>query len=158
MSTTKINFTADHKARLEALALIFLFSGDVIKGFVGQDYNVHDLLHNLNLGTLSQIHVNLKKEIDKIENLDQWSLTDYQQRKLEKTKLQQEFVNLLIGYKKDKEQKNADRAKLRELMAKKKELEASTLTPEQQLKALNDEITALGGESLVDEAAGLERV
>ena len=78
-------------------------------------------------------------------------MTDYQQRKLEATKETQELVNLLIGFKKDSAQKEADKSKLSELKAKYKELKESTMTPEDRLKALEAEIKSIGGEETITE-------
>jgi predicted nucleic acid-binding Zn-ribbon protein len=138
----KVNFTREHLAELTNLATDMLFNNETISGLMGTKINVHDLFHNTSLQTLTTLHANLKKAAINIENLDEWSLDPYQQRKLNKTKSQQRFVNLLIGYKKYSEEIDANKAKLQELKAKAKELQASTMTPQQQLDAINAEIAA----------------
>lgn len=147
---TKINFTQEHLAKLKDLATKMLFNGTIIKGLVGSESNIYDLVHNTTINSLITLNSNLKKEIEKISNLDEWSMNSYQQSKLETTKETQELVNLLIGYKKDLAQKGEDKAKLSELKAKYKELKESTMTPEDRLKALEAEIKSIGGEEAVE--------
>lgn len=154
--STKINFTADHLKKLQELSVKFLFDGTGIKGLVGTTTYIYDLIHNTTVNSLVKINVNLRQEVARIESLDEWSMNDYQQRKLVETKEMQELVNLLIGYKKNQEQIDANKAKVTDLKAKYKELKASTMKPEDQMKALEAEIAALGDtveESTVPQAA-----
>lgn len=140
---SKINFTKDHFAKLKDLAVKFLFKGIVIKGAINTELSVWDIIHNTTLNTLSTIYGNLKREVEKISNLDEWNLTDYQQRKLESLKEQLDFVNLTIGYKKYQVEIQADKEKLKELKAKQLELKESTLSPTERLAALEAEIAAI---------------
>lgn len=144
---SKINFTKEHLDKLKELAVKMLFSGNVVAGAMGTSLTIYDLFHNTTINTLITINGNLKREIEKISNLDEWSMNDYQQRKLEATKQIQELINLLIGYKKNQAEVEADKTKLKELKAKQAELKESTLTPEDRLKALEKEIAALESES-----------
>lgn len=144
----KINFTPEHLARLKELAIEMLFTGTTFRGSVGTSLTVYDLLHNTTENTLVTFNSNLKKEIERIESLDEWSMSDYQQKKLAATKESQEFMNLLIGYKKFQTQLNADKAKLAELRAQYKEIEKSTLTPQDQLAALKKQMKELGAEEV----------
>lgn len=139
----KINFTKEHLAKLKDLAIKFLFKGILIKGAINSELSVWDILHNTTLNTLSTIYGNLKREVEKISNLDEWNLTDYQQKKLEVLKEQMEFVNLVIGYKKYQIEIQSDKDKLRELKAKQQELKESTLTPVERLAALEAEIASI---------------
>ena len=131
----KINFTQEHKTRLINLCIGMLFSGDVIKGPLGMETNIYDLIHNTTVNSLVTINSNLKKEIERLSNLDECSLNAYQQRKLSETKEAQELVNLLIGFKKLAEQVKSDKARIAELTAKKEEIEKSSMTPAEQLAA-----------------------
>ena len=140
---SKINFTKEHLAKLKDLAIKFLFKGILIKGAINSELSVWDILHNTTLNTLSTIYGNLKREVEKISNLDEWNLIDYQQKKLEVLKEQMEFVNLVIGYKKYQIEIQSDKDKLRELKAKQQELKESTLTPVKRLAALEAEIASI---------------
>jgi len=140
---SKINFTKEHLVKLKELATKMLFAGSTVQGLVGTQMSVHDLIHNATINTLITFNSNMKKEIERISSLDEWSMNDYQQKKLEILKETQEFVNLLIGYKKNQSELEADKSKLRELRAKQAELKESTLTPEDKLKALDEEIAKL---------------
>lgn len=147
---SKINFTKEHLQKLKEAATKMLFANSVVDGLVGSKLTVHDLIHNTTINTLITINSNMKREIEKISNLDEWSMTEYQQRKLANLKEIQEFVNLLIGYKKNRAEIEADKSKLAELRAKQAELQESTLTPEDRLKALEKEISELS-ENLQEE-------
>lgn len=140
---SKINFTKEHLAKLKDLAIKFLFKGILIKGAVSTELSVWDIIHNTTLNTLSTIYGNLKREIEKIGNLDEWNLTDYQQKKLESLKEQAEFINLTIGYRKYRIEVQTDKDKLRELKAKQQELKESALTPIERLAALEAEIATI---------------
>lgn len=149
----EINFTADHKARLDVLLLKGLHNKTEVSLLSGAKANVYDLLHNTTVNTLSKIHRNLKKEIDDIEALDEWSLTDYQQRKLSVIKETRELINLLIGFKRSESIREDNRQKIAELKAKAQELKQSAMTPQEQLDAINAQIAALSGEP-VEQTAG----
>lgn len=146
----KINFTPEHMARLKELAIEMLFRGFIFKGTVGTSLTVYDLIHNTSETTLIIFNGNLKKEIERVQTLDEWSMNDYQQKKLADTKETQEFINLLIGYKKNQAQLNADKAKLAELRAQYKEIEKSTLTPQDQLAAIKKQMKELGADDIED--------
>lgn len=142
----KINFTKEHNDKLQSLAGEALMNGTKFKGNLGSEMNIHDLIHNCTVNTLSRYHSNIKKEVTEIENLDdEWSLTDYQQRKAAELKKTQELINLLIGYKRYQAESEAEKAKLAELKATYKELKESTTSPEVRLKEMEDQIAALGG-------------
>lgn len=152
MATQKINFTKEHKVRLEQLALMMLFGNLVIKGPLGNEYNIQTLLHQTTIGTLQTTYSNLKKEIEKLEGLDTWSQTEYQQQKLAQLKETQELVNLIIGYKKYQAQVASDKQQLAALKAELKELEESNITPEEKIKALKAKIEGFGSEEAFEAA------
>lgn len=143
----KINFTQEHQAKLNELILKMLFGNLVLKGLMGAEMNVHQLVNQTSINSLITMNSNLKKAVESIEGLDEWSQTPYQQRKLKDTKEMQELVNLLIGYKKFQEQKNSDAQQIKNLKAKMVELEAQTITPAEQLAKIKKEIADLGGDS-----------
>jgi hypothetical protein len=140
----KISFTKEHDTKLKELYLELSFSGESLEGKFGANVSSPwDLLHNTALNTLRASNSELKKQIQAQENADEWSLTEYQQTKLARLKKWQEFVNLLIGYKISLAEKDAKSAKLNELVRTRKELEQSTMSPQDQLKALDEEIAKL---------------
>ena len=139
-----INFTKEHRDKLMALAGEALVSGTTFKGSVGSEMNIYDLFHNTNIGTLTRIHGNLKKEITEIEALDEWSLTEHQQRKAARLKSIQELIFLLIGFKRKAEQDINTKSTAKELAAQIATLKRSTMTPEDQIKELEAKLTALG--------------
>lgn len=141
---SKINFTSEHKNQMMQLANKMLLKNICIKGLAGTEINVYDLFHNTSINSLISINSNLKKEIEKLSNLDEWSMNDYQQKKLNNTKEIQNFINLLIGYKKSIAELENDKNRLKELKAKYQELKESTLTPEARLQALEEDIKAIG--------------
>lgn len=139
----KINFTAEHMAKLGALAGEALIKGSTFKGNLGSELNIYDLFHNCNINTLSRYHTNLKKEIADIEALDEWSLTDYQQKKAATLKKNQELINLLIGYKRSQEEKEANRTKLAAITEQYNKLKEDAKTPEDKMKELEAQMAAL---------------
>lgn len=142
----KINFTLEHKARLEALALQMLMSNMTIKGPLGTNMNIQQLLHEITINSLQTMYANVKKEIEKINSLDTWSQTDYQQQKVKLLTDVQELLNLVIGYKKYQAQLNNDKAEIDALKAELKELEKQNMTPEEQIKQIKQKIAAMSGE------------
>lgn len=143
----KINFTAEHNARLGVLAAEALIKGTTFKGNLGSELNIYDLFHNCTVNTLTRYHGNLKKEIADIEALDEWSLTEHQQRKAANLKKNQELVNLLIGYKRSQEEKEANKSKLAEVKAQYAKLKEDTKTPEDKMKELEATMAALEADS-----------
>lgn len=140
----KINFTKEHLASLRELATKMLFNNILIKGTMGTELNVFELIHNTTINTLITLLGNVKKAIENMNNLDEWSMTPYQQKKLKILEENKEFLNLLIGYKKYRNEVQSDKEKLAQLKVKRAELEEQALTPEAKLKALDEEIAAMG--------------
>lgn len=143
---SKINFTLEHTARLKELAGEALLAGTLFKGNIGTEQTIYDLFHTCNVNTLTRYHGNIKKEVAEIEALDEWSLTDYQQKKAVRLKKNQELINLLIGYKRNQEQLATDREKVKALRAQYQTLKEATTTPEEKLKAIEAELAAYGPE------------
>lgn len=134
--STKINFTKEHQDRLNVLASDALVKGTKFKGNLGSEMTIYDLFHNCTVTTLSRYHTTIKKEVGDIEALDEWSLTPYQQQKAANLKKNQELINLLIGYKRNLEQKEAAATKLASMKDEYAKLKESTKTPEDKLKEL----------------------
>lgn len=135
-----INFTKEHQEKLNSLLLEALLEGKTFKGKVNTELNVHQLLHECSLNTLTTMYGQLKKAVSDQNNLDEWSLTDYQQRKKASLEKQMETVSLLIGYTRYQEQINTSKEKLKELKKTYTELKESTKTPAEKLKELELQI------------------
>lgn len=144
---SKINFTKEHRDRLGVLAADALFEGTTFKGNLGSEHNIFTLFHNCTPTTLSRYLSTTKKEITDIEGLDEWSLTEHQQRKLSALKKQAELINLLIGYLRSTEEAEANRQKLATLKGEYAKLKESAKTPEEKLKDLEAEMAALETET-----------
>ena len=142
----KINFTKDHFAKLQHLALGMLFTNEVIVSKMGTPLNIVELLHTTTIGTLNEIRLGLAKAIEKLENQDEWTQTEDIQSKLDGLKLRKELVNLIIGYKRFTLENEANARKQAELEAKLKELKESQKTPEDRIKELEAEISQLDTE------------
>jgi len=142
----RINFTTEHQVRLQTLALGMLFGGTKVKGLIGTEINVYQLINETTIQTLTTLYGNLKKELDKIQSLDEWSMTEYQQRKAEELKTVAELVNLTIGYKRHQAQLYQEKAEISELKAQLKQLKESTLTPADRIAALEKQIQGMGGD------------
>ena len=139
----KINFTAENKSRLEELALKFLFNNLPIQGPLGTVLRIEDLLHNTSINTLVSMNAHLKKSVSTLETLDEWTCTDADKWKLERTKENQELVNLLIGYKRYLAEQEELDLKKAELAAKIEELKESQKTPAERIAELESQLTNL---------------
>jgi hypothetical protein len=142
----KINFTPEHQNRLNVLVLKMLFGNLVLKSLMGSELNVHKLVNETSINSLVTMNSNLKKQVETLENVDEWSQSPYQQKKLKDTKEMQELVNLLIGYKRYQEQKNTDAQQIRNLKAEMAELKQQTITPAEKLAMIEKQIAELGGD------------
>lgn len=147
MTTTKsINFNAEHKSKLDVLLLKHLYSNTLIDGLAGTKVNIYQLLHETSLKSLQSVHQNLFKTVDAQKNIDQWSMTDYQQEKQEKLKEVLDLVNLMIGFKKSEALKETNRDLASKLRSELKALKESNKTPEERIKELDDQIKSIEGE------------
>lgn len=139
-----INFTPEHRKELMDLAGEALISGAAFKGSVGSTINIYDLFHNCNINTLSSLHGNMKKEISKIEELDEWSLDDYQKRKAASLRKFQRLLFLLIGFKRKQAEDTNMKATAKELRARIATLKDELMTPEDRIKEAEAALAALG--------------
>ena len=142
----KINFTKEHFAKLQQLALGMLFNNEVILTRMNTPLNIVELIHTTTIGTLNEIRLGLGKAIEKLENQDEWTSTEDTQAKLEGLKLKKELVNLIIGYKRFNLENEANARKKAELEAKLKELEESQKSPADKIAELKAEIAQIDTE------------
>jgi predicted nucleic acid-binding Zn-ribbon protein len=136
-------FTKENKESLEKISIKLLFGAVTFSGMAGAKYNVHQMMHDMSINTLKDMHSNLKTQIRKLEDSDEWTMTEYQERKLKELQDSREFVSLLIGYKIYVSQKAEAISARRELAAKIEKLKAEKMTPDEQIAALEKEMTEL---------------
>lgn len=139
----KINFTQQHKERmLELLGNMLLNNETVLSGF-GTQLNAIDLLHTVTINSLNKIRISLGKQIETLENTDEWINTD-NQSKIKELSDKKELVNLIVGYKRFKEEEQEIKAKREQLQAKLAFLKDSQKTPEDKIKEVEEQIAELG--------------
>lgn len=137
-----INFNQEHKQQLEKLLLKMLFEDSTIKGALGTTLNVVQLLHQSSIKTLQSLYVNISKEIENQSKLDRWSMSDYQQSKLEELKSTSELLDLLIGFKKSEAIRISNAELIREKKRMLKDLIEEKKTPAERIAELEAEIAA----------------
>ena len=139
----KINFTVEHFQRLQQLLLSMLLSNDVVVNKFGQPLNVVELLHVTSIQGLNNIRLNLTKQIENLENQDEWVVSPTTQVKLENLKESKELVDLIIGYKRYMQEIAENNAKKAELKAKIAQMKEEAKTPEDRLKEAEAELAAI---------------
>lgn len=139
----KINFTQEHFEKLKAYAVEMLFTQETVTTKLGQPLNIVELLHTTTINTLNSIRLQLGKEIETIENQDEWVSGNTSQRKLENLKVKKELVNLIIGYKRFVQEQTEiarERASIEDELVRLKE---SQKTPEDKIKELESKLNDL---------------
>ena len=139
----KINFTQEHFEKLKAYAVEMLFTRETVTTKLGQTLNIVELLHTTTINTLNSIRLQLGKEIETIENQDEWVSGNTSQRKLENLKVKKELVNLIIGYKRFVQEQTEiarERASIEDELVRLKE---SQKTPEDKIKELESKLNDL---------------
>jgi chromosome segregation ATPase len=139
----KINFTQEHFEKLKAYAVEMLFTQETVITKLGQTLNIVELLHTTTINTLNSIRLQLAKEIETIENQDEWVSGEVSQRKLDSLKAKKELVNLIIGYKRFIQEQTEiarERASLEDELVRLKE---SQKTPEDKIKEIESKLETL---------------
>lgn len=139
----KVNFTKEHYAKMKELAFDMLVNNEVVNTKLGQPLTIVDLLHTQTINTLNNIRLAIGKQIEGIENQDEWTTSTYQQEKLEKLKQAKELVNLIIGWKRHNTELAEAKAKKAELTQQLKELKESQKSPEDKIKELEASLKEL---------------
>ena len=139
----KINFTKEHYAKMKELAFGMLVNNEVVNTKLGQPLTIVDLLHTQTINTLNNIRLAIGKQIESIENQDEWTTSAYQQDKLEKLKQAKELVNLIIGWKRHNIEVQEAKAKKAELNAQLKQLKESQKTPEDKIKEIEEQLKSI---------------
>ena len=139
----KINFTQEHFQRMQSLLLGMLLNNETINNKLGQPLNVVELLHTTSINGLNGIRLSLSKQIENLENQDEWVQSSVTQEKLDNLKAAKETVNLIIGYKRF-QLENEEIAKRRaSLINKISQMKEEAKTPEDRLKEAEAELAAL---------------
>lgn len=125
----KINFTQEHFNRMQALLMQMLLSNAAINNKLGQPLNVVELLHTTSINGLNSIRLSLAKQIENLEDQDEWVSSPVFQTKLDNLKTAKETVNLIIGYKRY-------RAEVEEAETKKEKLKAKINLIKEEAKLL----------------------
>lgn len=139
----KINFTQEHFQRMQSLLMQMLLNNEVISNKLGQPLNVVELLHTTSIQGLNSIRLSLAKQIENLENADEWVASSVSQNKLNSLKTAKETVNLIIGYKRFQLEVAENMAKRDELKAKIAQMKEEAKTPEDRLKEAEAELAAL---------------
>lgn len=139
----KINFTKEHFDKLKAYALEMLFLNETINTKLGQPLSIVELLHTTTINTLNSIRLTLSKEIETIENQDEWVSGETSQKKLENLKAKKELVNLIIGYKRFTQEQHEIAHERAELEKELTRLKESQKTPEDKIKELESKLKTL---------------
>lgn len=136
----KINFKKEHFDKLKELAVKALFNNDVIMGKLGTPINIIELMHCTTINSLNNIRLSLAKKIESLEGKDEWTSDEVNQGSLLKAKEQKELVNLIIGYKRYKQEIEDNKANKEALLEQLNELKESQKTPEDKIKELEEKL------------------
>ena len=140
----KINFTKEHFDKMCVGILGMVINNTTIPTKMGTPLNAIELLHTTTIGTLNGIRLSLSKQIETLENQDEWIAESTSQTKLESLKNMKETVNLIIGYKRYQLEEEETAKKREELKAKLAELKESQKSPEDKIKEIENALSELG--------------
>ena len=139
---TKINFNKTHYEMMCEMLLEMLMNNETIQHKM-LTLDVVALVHTTTINTLNSIRLELKKSIDNLENQDEWTTSEVQQKKLSILKDKKELVNLVIGYKRWQEEQESIKQTRKLLMEELEDLKESQKTPEDKIKELEDKLANL---------------
>jgi hypothetical protein len=139
----KINFTKEHFDKMCVGILGMVINNITIPTKMGTPLNAIELLHTTTIGTLNGIRLSLSKQIETLENQDEWVAESTSQTKLESLKNMKETVNFIIGYKRYQLEEEETAKKREELKAKLAELKESQKSPEDKIKEIESALSEL---------------
>ena len=140
----KINFTKEHFDKMCSLLLTMLLNNNTVNSKLGTPINVVELLHTTTINSLNDIRLALSNKIKRLENQDGWVTSGSTAKQLDTVRAQEELVNLVIGYKRYRMEVEENAQKKAELTAKLKALKESQKSPEDKIKELEAELSAMG--------------
>lgn len=139
----KINFTKEHFDKMCVGILEMVLKNTTISTKIGTPLNVIELLHTTTIGTLNNIRLSLNKQIETLENQDEWVSESTSQTKLESLKSMKETINLIIGYKRYQLEEEETTKKRKDLEFKLAKLKESQKSPEDKIKEIEDQLKSL---------------
>lgn len=139
----KINFKKEHFDKLKELAVKALLNNDTVVGRLGNPIDIVELIHGTTINSLNQIRLSLAKKIEGLEGKDEWAADDTNQVSLEKAKEQKDLVNLIIGYKRYKQEVADNKANKKALQEQLSALKESQKTPEDKIKELEAQLASI---------------
>jgi hypothetical protein len=139
----KINFKKEHFDKLKELAVKALLNNDTVVGRLGNPIDIVELIHGTTINSLNQIRLSLAKKIEGLEGKDEWAADDTNQVSLEKAKEQKDLVNLIIGYKRYKQEVADNKANKKALQEQLSALKESQKTPEDKIKELEAQLAGI---------------
>lgn len=139
----KVNFKKEHFDRLKELAVKALLNNDTLVGRLGNPIDVVELIHGTTINSLNQIRLSLAKKIESLEGKDEWAADDTNQVSLEKAKEQKDLVNLIIGYKRYKQEVTENKANKKALQEQLSALKESQKTPEDKIKEIEAQLSGI---------------
>lgn len=139
----KINFTKEHFDKMCTGVLEMVLLNTTVPTKMGTPLNAIELLHTTTIGTLNNIRLGLSKQIETLENQDEWVAESISQTKLASLKSMKETVNLIIGYKRYQLEEEETDKKRKELESQLTMLKESQKTPEDKIKELEEQLKSL---------------
>ena len=139
----KINFTKEHFDKMCQGVLEMVLLNTTVPTKMGTPLNAIELLHTTTINTLNGIRLSLSKQIETLENQDEWVAESISQTKLASLKNMKETVNLIIGYKRYQLEKEETAKKKKELESQLTMLKESQKTPEDKIKEIEEQLKSL---------------
>lgn len=139
----KINFTKEHFDKMCVGILEMVLKNITVSTKIGTPLNAIELLHTTTIGTLNNIRLSLSKQIETLENQDEWVAESTSQTKLKSLKSMKETVNLIIGYKRYQLEEEETTKKRKDLEFKLAKLKESQKSPEDKIKEIEDQLKSL---------------
>lgn len=139
----KINFTKEHFDKMCQGVLEMVLLNTTVPTKIGTPLNAIELLHTTTINTLNGIRLSLSKQIETLENQDEWVAESISQTKLASLKSMKETINLIIGYKRYQLEEEETAKKRKELESKLSELKESQKTPEDKIKEIEEQLKSL---------------
>jgi histidyl-tRNA synthetase len=143
----KVNFTPEHQAELDALLLKGLYEGWEFQGVAATKLNVNDLLNNVTIKTLENLHSGLVTQLDGLKKHETtWNQEETEQRKKSILEKRKQLIFLLIGFKRYQAQVEDEKAETKRLLSDYNKLVDEQKTPADRLKEMAEALKARGVE------------
>lgn len=137
----KINFTAENMTQLREKIADAIIDNIVIKGPLGQEYTVNELMQ-LSTNSLKALSTHIEKVLSQLAVEDEW-VENPNEALIKNLTFKQSLVSLIRGYKlylNEMETRERERERIIDQI---KKIEESQKTPSDVLKELQDRLAAL---------------